>query len=127
MKIHLIAILCAFYLVGCNHAATPVLSPSGDYHAETEISGAEAGPTRHDCVRLVVTNRKTKDIFALQTGASDFQKWAIGWSPHNVLILYSSDIGTYAYDISGSTIKERSPSKEELKTGKEAYHSKYRN
>lgn len=41
-----------------------------------------------------------QQIVTLQTGASDFQAWAVGWYPgKDTIILNCSDIGTYAYHL----------------------------
>jgi hypothetical protein len=107
--------------------ASSINSPSGLLEAKTELSGPEAGSTRHHCVILKVINIQTKKEAKLQTGASDFQRWAIGWAPGDTLILYSSDIGTYAYDLQDNALVERPITKEEMEVGKDAYQKKYGN
>ena len=61
-----------------------------------------------------------------QTGASDGQRWAIAWTPVNTLVLYSSDIGTLAYDVKSGKIIERKATAEETKIADEAYRMKYK-
>ena len=81
--------------------------------------------TRRFCVKLVVTEVATGRKIGFQTGASDTMKWALAWSPKNVLVLYSSDIGISAYDIEGGKIIERPPDHDEEEIGREAYKAKY--
>lgn len=119
-----ILMLCLL-LVGCSRPATPIVSPSGAFTARTEISGDEAGPTRRLCVRLRIMDVHAKREITFQTGASDVQKWAAAWSPANTLVLYSSDVGTSAYDIRDGQIMERAPDADELEVARNAYEKKY--
>lgn len=105
--------------------AAPSVSPSGAFSARTEISGDEAGPTRRLCVRLRVTDIVANREIIFQTGASDAQKWAVGWSPSNSLVLYSSDVGTMVYDIKDGQIVERIPDPTEQEVARKAYEHKY--
>lgn len=99
-------------------------SPDGRYIASPEVSGDEAGPTRRMCVRLRIVDQKSKTELVYQTGASDNSKWAVGWLG-SVPVLFSSDIGIYAYDIAGSAIIERPANEEEKEAGRKAYELKY--
>lgn len=127
MRIPLICV-SIFLMVGCSRHTGPALpSPSGLFVAVAEISGSEAGPTRRDCVRLRITDSKTKSVFDYQTGASDFQKWALAWAPGDSLVLYSSDIGIVSYDIKSGRIIERAPTPAEEEIGRRAYEQKYGN
>ena len=101
------------------------MSPSGKFTVRTVISGDEAGPTRRLCVKMVVANTATRNEMIFQSGASDTQKWALAWAPTNSLILYSSDIGTSAYDIEDSKIIERPATPEEQEFARKAYEKKY--
>ena len=69
-------------------------------------------------------SRAARDT-AVSTGASNGQKWAIGWSANDVLVLYSSDIGTYSYDIKDDGLRERSPEDDEIEVGRSSYERKY--
>ena len=91
----------------------------------TEISGEEAGPTRRFCVRLKIKNISTGGELTFQTGASTVQKWAIGWSPKDVLVLYSSDAGIFAYEVREGRITERRADTTEEEIGRAAYERKY--
>ena len=50
------------------------------------------------CIKLNLYNSNQLLLNTLQTGASDYSKWAIGWLK-DTLILNSKDIGPYAYKI----------------------------
>ena len=118
-------LLLCLLVAGCSRQAAPLVSPSGAYSVATEISGDEAGPTRRLCVRLRVTDLVASREITFQTGASDVQKWAAAWSSSNALVLYSSDIGTMAYDIKDGRVTERVPAAAELEVGRKAYQQKY--
>ena len=121
-----IIILAIALVTACSgRSSFSATSSSGVYSARTEISGDEAGPTRRLCVRLKVTDLRTKKEIIFQTGASDSQKWAINWSPKDVIVLYSSDIGIYSYEIHDGAISERSATPDEEAVGRAAYEKKY--
>ena len=45
-----------------------------------------------------ISDTKSSNIYTIDTQASDYQKWSAGWLPNsNIVLLYSSDIGTYAW------------------------------
>ena len=125
MKLYAIS----FLILGLTSCAArppdPIVSPSSRLTARAEISGEEAGPTRRLCVRLTITDTATGGQHTYQTGASIVHKWAIGWSPKDVLVLYSSDAGIFAYEIQGGHIVERRADKDEEEIGRKAYESKY--
>jgi len=119
--------LCALALTSCSRRTSgPAISPSGLYSVETDVPGESAGPTRRFCLRLKIHDIPSQKTFLFQTGASDTQKWAIGWSPNNVLILYSSDIGIYAYETRDGFIMERPATEDEKEIGRAVYEKKFR-
>ena len=89
-----------------------------------KVSGDEAGPTRRLCVRLRILNTKTQKESVFQTGASNNSKWAVGWRG-DVLVLFSSDTGIYAYDLVADAITERPANDDEAEVGRQAYEKKY--
>lgn len=122
----LLLFLCALTLVSCSRRTSgPAISPSGLYSVETDVPGESAGPTRRLCIRLKIHEIPSQKTFVFQTGASNTQKWAIGWSPNNVLILYSSDIGIYAYETRDGIIMERPAAEDEKEIGRDAYEKKF--
>lgn len=124
--IRILLFISAFFFFSCGGPVPdPILSPSGHYSVTTEISGADAGPDFGLCVRLKIVEAASGKVSTFQTGASDTQKWALDWSPDDTLILYSSDIGTYAYELTSGGIVERLATKEERDVGRNAYERKY--
>jgi hypothetical protein len=114
-----------FTFAGCALKTQEVVrSMSVSYSLKTEISGDEAGPIKRRCVRLRIVDESTGKELTYQTGASDNMKWAVGWF-NEVLVLYSSDIGTRAYDIKDGKIIERPANEEEKEIGRKAYEKKY--
>jgi hypothetical protein len=76
-------------------------------------------------VRLKIRRAAAQEELTFQTGASVVHKWAMAWSPQNILVLYSSDAGIFAYDISDGRIVERRANKDEEEIGRAAYEKKY--
>jgi hypothetical protein len=113
-------------VASCTRIEHPqLISPSGNYQSTVEVAGKEAG-TRRNCVSIIINDLRTNRQMRFQTGAADTQKWAIGWSPEDVLVLYSSDIGTYAYEVHGNAIVEKAkPTATEIETGRLAYEKTY--
>jgi hypothetical protein len=74
-------------------AHPPITSPSGEYRIFATIEEVSL-------IKLHLTNKEGVELHAVNSGASDAMKWALGWMPgENVVVLQSSDIGTRAYDI----------------------------
>jgi len=48
---------------------------------------------------LRVSKSDGTPVAEVNTGASNNMKWATGWVDESTIVLYSSDIGTYAYQI----------------------------
>jgi len=125
MKHITLSILISLLCFGCGRGGSQeAASPDGELKVRTEISGDEAGPTRYLCVILIFEDSDGKEK-RIQTVASDTMKWALDWHDSDTLILYSSDIGTNAYDLDGLEVSERRPSEEEMLTGREAYMDRY--
>ncbi|HEU5118048.1 MAG TPA: hypothetical protein VFT74_15600 [Isosphaeraceae bacterium] len=110
---------------GSRPVGKPLISPDGRHEAQTEISGNEAGPTRCCCVRVKFREIDTGHEMTFQTGASDYQKWAITWSPSGSLVLYSSDIGICAHDLKDGKVVERSADDAESQIARGAYQKKF--
>jgi len=72
-----------------------------------------------------VVRNETKEEIVFQTGSSTVMKWAVGWAAKDVLVLHSSDIGIYSYDIKGSRLVQRSPSESEKEAARVAYETRY--
>ncbi len=90
-------------LVGCGPMMKPeerVASPSGAFVVAAIPNEDTTDPAKHLCLRLVLMTPTGATLSALQTGASDVQKWAVGWmETGDVVVLQSSDIGTLAFTV----------------------------
>jgi len=77
------------------------------------------------CVKLIVRDIESGSELSFQTKASDHSKWAAAWISPNMIILYSSDVGTYVYEIVDGMLAERPANADERKFGRSAYAEKY--
>jgi hypothetical protein len=78
-------------LVGCNRIEQPLIpqSPNGTFVVEA---------TTKDGLLILNVFSKNKLTHTIETKASIYQKFALGWhNKEQVLILYSSDIGVRAW------------------------------
>ena len=118
--------IVALMSLGCfgGEPSPPITSPSGEYVAFGAPSGPEAGDDQF-CVVLHVTDRAGHE-FTFQSHASDNMKWALAWADENTLVLYSSDMGTTAYDVAGGSISVRDdPTPDEQQAANAAYLRTY--
>lgn len=78
----------------------PLPSPSGLFKLKIDLNKDRKDKTKYDCLRFTLYDKNDKKITTLQTDASDYMKWAVGWCPHkDTILLNSRDIGTYAYHL----------------------------
>ena len=98
-----IAAIGAFFILTYEDPINTWESPSGEYGFVPSIS--EDG-----IVYFELYDKGDNPIDSIRTGASDFQKWAFGWhDEQDIVILYSSDIGTRAYSVQEDKLSEVSP------------------
>jgi len=84
------------------HTSDGLVLPTKNYVLKCDINDDTKDKTKWKCVRFNIYNLKGQLLTSLQTGASDYSKWAVAWHPTNdTIILNSSDIGIYAYSIAG--------------------------
>ena len=75
-------------------------SPSEKYFISTTINSDKNDRIHYLCVILHLYDSENQEIDTFQTAASDRMKWASGWMKEtDVLVLYSSDVGTSAWKI----------------------------
>lgn len=123
-RIFLFALLVASFS-GCDRAGSQqAVSPDGKLRVRTEISDDVGEVTSRSCVILIFHGSKGQEKH-YQTAVSDSMKWALDWHDTNTLVLFSSDVGTVAYDVEAMEITERIPCEEEIVTGREAYRKRY--
>jgi hypothetical protein len=85
-------------------------SPSGFYKLKAEVNDDKSDPGKYKCVLLTLYDSAFHELSTLQTGASNYSKWAVGWHiEKDTVILPSIDIGTYAYRITTNKRLEAIP------------------
>ena len=88
-------------LAGCSPAISRMdraPSPTGDMIVAAVPNESKADPTKYRCLQLILMDHTGNTLSTIQTGASDGQKWAVGWmKTGSIVVLQSSDIGTQAY------------------------------
>ena len=110
MKMREMAIVGLLLLVGCGPMMKPVervASPSGTFVVAAIPNDSKIDPKKWRCIRLVLMDGTGSTLSAMQTGASDGRKWAVGWmGTGEVVVLQSSDIGTQAFNVLSNELKQ---------------------
>ena len=108
MRLPFLLILALVMFTSCDapfgsapSALKPIASPSGTMTLTPSVNQSKADATKYLCVEFDIHDKSNKLLYHVQSGASDIQKWAIGWFDDSTIVLYSSDIGTYAWKIAG--------------------------
>ena len=97
---HKILILIVTGLLGCGDQNLERLdSPSGLYSLDVELLGNDDNPSDRYILIFKLRDRDGEELDRLRTGASDVMKWSVTWVDKDTIILYSQDIGTYAWTI----------------------------
>jgi len=107
-KIQLL-VFCLLSLCSCRKTKNEaIISPSKHYQLQFSINESNVDLTKYKCIILKLYNSHRELLSTLQTGASDYSKWSIGWHPVNDTIIFGSrDIGNYAYRIVNSKSLEQ--------------------
>ena len=87
-------------------ALTPIPSPSGAYTLVPSVNQSKADPTSFGCVNFDLLDGQTIVVQKAPTGASDFQRWALGWHDETTIVLHSSDIGVRAWKLADEKLTE---------------------
>lgn len=102
MRLYLSGLLL-FTFTACLYMRKPpdlIASPSKRFVLKVDINKDKSDKTKYGCVVLTLYDTSNKEISNLQTGASNYMKWAVDWYPtKDTIILYSSDIGNKAYHL----------------------------
>ena len=122
----------ASLILGCSGAPSvalrPIPSPSRTYHVTPSINTSTKDKSRYLCVAFDVTDNSGATVAHVQTAASDGMRWALGWHDDDTIVLSSSDIGTYAWNLdrNGRLSEAAHPISDELQmTGKQLVLQKY--
>lgn len=77
-----------------------MISPSGKYYLITTVNRTDKSKDDFATVVISLYSVEKELLSVLNTKAGDSNKWAIGWDKiMDIIILKSSDIGTYAWKI----------------------------
>ena len=116
-------------LVGCGPTMKSVeraASPSDVFVVAAIPNESKADPRKYRCIRLILENRNGNSLSAVQTGASDGQKWAVGWMPTgDIVVLQSSDIGTQAFTVQSNALVQTTITAEIEARAKQLKQAKY--
>ncbi len=97
------------------------MSPSGTYFISAIVY--------EGIVFVRLSSKERKQLHQIRSGTSVYQKWAIGWMPdRDTVVLYSSDIGTLAYDVIGDELIRVQPPNQYpdvMRRGEDLYTMKY--
>jgi hypothetical protein len=100
------------FLILCNcqrraREIRPIQSPSGNYSIVAVVNKSSKSEENYAIVSIELFSREGIKLSELNTHASDFSKWAVGWDAFNdTLILNSRDIGVKAWEIEQNEFKE---------------------
>ncbi|MFM9984180.1 MAG: hypothetical protein ACKVOK_03060 [Flavobacteriales bacterium] len=87
--------------------SSPIQSPSGKYSIIACVNQPSTSEENFAIVLIKLYSREGIKLSELNTQASDFSKWAVGWDTFNdTLILNSRDIGVLAWKIEQNEFKE---------------------
>jgi hypothetical protein len=102
-------------------------SPSGNYLVSASVNKDKSDKTKYLCLKLYLWNNSQDKLFSLQTEASSTMKWALGWmETADIVVLYSSDIGTRAYSINNNRLDPIELSQDIIKRGDDLKYKKYK-
>ena len=126
MSSRVVMMALASVLPGCmplgssQSSLQPISSPDGMHILIPSVVDAS--------VRFDVCDANNVTIHHVNTSAGDAMKWAIGWCDKNTIVLYSSDLGTFAWEMPDdrSIVKLPTPVSAEISDcAMKLYESKY--
>ena len=103
--VSLLVLVLPLLVLGCRRRSSMTQrysygSSSGNYQVIVTTNRDKTDETKYLCLQLHLADAGGRELHVLQTGASNTMKWALGWMPEkDVVVLYSSDIGTTAYEL----------------------------
>lgn len=95
----LVVAMVAFAGCGAPAELTAIASPDGTMTLTPSVNQSKADQTKYLCVAFDIHDAAGGLLHSVQSGASAIQKWAIAWFDDSTIVLYSSDIGTYAWKL----------------------------
>ncbi len=89
-------------LAGCfspKSDSNSIPSPDGRFVLVTTINRDKTDPTAYLCVKLKILDDSGNVLYEEQTRASDRMRWTVKWDGNERVVLESSDIGTYVWEL----------------------------
>jgi len=90
-------------LAGCiwpkSDSESSIPSPDGRFVLVTTINRDKTDPTVYLCVKLKILDDSGNVLYEEQTRASDRMRWTAKWDGNERVVLESSDIGTYVWEL----------------------------
>lgn len=75
-----------------------IYSPDNSKIIVPTINNSKSDMTKYLCVKITAVDAQTSQVlFEEQTGASDRMNWSIQWLTNHLILLKSSDIGSYCW------------------------------
>jgi hypothetical protein len=111
------------------NAPETIISPSKRYALKVQVSKNKKDPVNYNCVMITLYNGSKKKIDSVKTGATNDEKWAVGWYPgRDTIILNSADIGVYAFCLSDDkkAIKQIGTTADLINEGRAIFDKKYK-
>ena len=104
-----------------------MVSPSGDFTVFPSVDARNKNSRNYGIVMLHLAKTSGEAFPPVRTGAGDVQKWAVGWMPEeDIVVLYSSDIGTLAYKVEDAGLVRIAELSDEIHSrANELYATKY--
>jgi hypothetical protein len=130
IEMHKLLLVLAIGLICCSGQNENVLethdSPSGQYSLVIELGDRNNMNDKY-ILMFKLKDQSGRELDYVSTGASDIQKWAVTWHNEKVIILTSSDIGTYSWTVGheGKMIEVWPVTQDMMTKGDEAYTKKY--
>ena len=126
----LASVAAALVLASCaqerDDLGITVRSPSGEYGVFATVNDPDSNPDGHTHVIIHLVDDEGKELSSIDTRASDFSKWALGWMhDRDIVVLESSDIGPSTFRIEGAELVNEGFSDAILPRACELYREKY--
>jgi hypothetical protein len=96
--------------IGCvSRQANSIPSPDGHLILVTAINHDKTDLRTYLCVKFQITDNAGHVLYEEQTYASNRMKWDIKWDGNERIVLDSSDIGTYTWELTNDGRWQKTP------------------
>jgi hypothetical protein len=100
--------LALFLIFSCSDYVEPEKKSSdGKFSVIAKVNRTDKNAEFYAEPIFEIYDSKKQLITKIESGAGDFSRWEVGWSEKdNILIMYSSDIGNKAWEITDNGIEK---------------------